>query len=182
MGISTKFTHADLLAIPDDGKRRELLDGEVSVSPSPKFWHQFVSGRIAAALFRYLAEHPIGLLLLAPLDVIFGELDVLEPDLILVLNEHRSILQDWVRGAPDLVIEVLSPTSAANDRGPKLKAYARFGVPEYWIADPDAKAIEVYQLGRQEYQLAQIFGEFETLTSTLLPGFTLPVAEVFPGE
>jgi len=182
MGISTKFTHADLLAIPDDGKRREIVDGEMIVSPSPKFRHQFVSIRIAAALLRYLAEHPLGLLLLAPLDVIFGEVDVLEPDLIFVLNEHRSILQDWVRGAPDLVIEILSPTTAANDRGPKLKAYARFGVPEYWIADPDAKTIEVYRLSRQTYQLAQVFGEYDALTSTLLPGFTLSVADVFHSE
>jgi Uma2 family endonuclease len=182
MGISTKFTHSDLLAIPYDGKRREIVDGEMLVSPSPKFWHQLVSGRIAAALFRYLAEHPIGLLLLAPLDVIFGEVDVLEPDLMLVLNEHRSILQDWVRGAPDLVVEVLSPTTAANDRGPKLKAYARFGVPECWIADPDAKTIEVYRLGRQTYKMAQVFGEYEALTSILLPGFTLSVAEVFQSE
>jgi len=182
MGISTKFTHADLLAIPCDGKRREIVDGEMVVSPTPKFWHQLVSVRIAAALLRYLAEHPIGLLLLAPLDVIFGEVDVLQPDLILVLNEHRSILQDWVRGAPDLVIEILSPTIAANDRGPKLKAYARFGVPECWIADPDAKTIGVYRLSRQKYQLAQVFGEYEAPTSALLPGFKLSVAEVFQGE
>jgi Uma2 family endonuclease len=182
MGISTKYAHADLLVIPDDGKRREIVDGEMLVSPSPKLLHQIICGRIAAALFRYLAEHPIGLLLLAPLDVILSDLDVLEPDLIFVLNEHRSILQDWVQGAPDLVVEVLSPSTAANDRGPKLKAYARFGVPEYWIVDPDAYAIEVYRLSRQAYQLAQTFCEHETLSSILLPGFELPVADLFRSE
>jgi len=182
MGISTKFTHADLLAIPYDGKRREIVDGEMLVSASPKLWHQDVVLRLALALAKYLESRPIGRLFVAPLDVILSEVDVLEPDLILVLNERRSILQDWVRGAPDLVNEVLSPTTAANDRGPKLKAYARFDVPEYWTADPEAKTIEVYRLSRQEYQLAQVFGECEALTSTLLPGFTLSVAEVFQSE
>ena len=182
MGISTKYTHADLLAIPDDGKRREILDGEMIVSPSPKLFHQTIVLRLALALGKYLESHPIGKLFIAPLDVILSELDVLQPDLLLVLNERLWILQDWVRGAPDLVIEVLSASTMTNDRGPKLKAYARFGVPECWIVDPEANAIEVYRMALQEYRLSQIFGEHETLTSTLLPGFMLPVADVFRVE
>jgi Uma2 family endonuclease len=141
MVISTKFTHADLLVMPDDGKRREIVDGQ---------------------------------LFMAPLDVIFSDYDVLEPDLLFVLNEHRSIIQDWVRGAPDLVIDVLSPTTARQDRGPKLKAYARFGVPECWIVDPDQQAVEVYRLAQHVYELAQTLREPESVTSPLLPGFALP--------
>lgn len=179
MVISTRYTHADLLVMPDDGKRREILDGELIVSPSPKSWHQLIVTNLLLAFGRYLDRHPIGRIIASPLDVIFGEFDVLEPDLIFVLNEHWDIIQDWVRGAPDLVIEVLSPGSISMDRGPKLKAYARFGVSEYWIVDPDAHAIEVYRQGDGGYELVSICGEHGSVTSPLLPEFALPVAQVF---
>ena len=179
MAISTKFTHADLLVMPDDGKRREIVDGELFVTPSPLSKHQLIVSIIASAFFLYLDDHPIGRLFMAPLDVILSDYDVLEPDLLFVLNEHRGIIQDWVRGAPDLVIEVLSPSTARQDRGPKLKAYARFGVPECWIVDPDQQAVEVYRLTRQVYELAQTLRDQESVTSPLLPGFALAVRELF---
>ncbi|HEV2491705.1 MAG TPA: Uma2 family endonuclease [Terriglobia bacterium] len=182
MAISTNFTHADLLVMPDDGKRREIIDGELFVTPSPLSKHQLAVGRIAAAFFRYLDDHPIGELLLAPLDVILSDYDVLEPDLLFILNEHRSIIQDWVRGAPDLVIEVLSPTTARQDRGPKLKAYARFGVPEYWIVDAEERVVEVYRLTEQGYRPAQTLRGREALTSPLLPGFALSPQDIFPSQ
>ena len=182
MAISTKFTHADLLVMPDDGKRREIVDGELIVTPSPKFMHQEISGRIFAAFIRYLEVHPIGTIAYAPLDVILSDYDVLEPDLLFILNEHRSIIQDWVRGAPDLVIEVLSPTTARQDRGPKLKAYARFGVPEYWIVDLEQRTIEVYRRTEQGFGRALTLHEQETLTSPLLPGFALSPRDIFPPQ
>ncbi len=179
MVISTKYTHADLLVMPDDGKRREILDGELIVSPSHKVPHQRTIGHIAAVFVRYLDRHAIGQILLSPLDVIFSEFDVLQPDVIFVRNNNRGILQDWIRGAPDIVIEVLSPSSISIDRGPKLKAYARFSVPEYWIVDPDVRAIEVYRQAEGGYELVSIYGEHDSVTSSLLPEFTLPVAQVF---
>ncbi len=179
MIISTKYTHADFLLMPNDGKRREILDGELLVTPSPNLGHQRISRKIQFALLEYLKAHPMGELLDAPMDVILSDLDVLEPDLLFVLNEHRAILKDWVRGAPDLVIEILSPATAANDRGPKMKAYARFGVREYWIVDPDQRAIEVYRLVQAGYEPTRIFREQETLTSSLLPDFVLSVGAVF---
>lgn len=182
MAISTKFTHADLLVMPDDGKRREIVDGDLFVTPSPLSKHQVAVSRIAAAFFRYLDDHPIGELLMAPLDVILSDYDVLEPDLLLILNEHRGIIQDWVRGAPDLVVEVLSPTTARQDRGPKLKAYARFGVPEYWIVDLEQRMIEVYRRTGQGFGPAQTVQGQETLTSPLLPGFALNLLDIFPSE
>lgn len=84
-----------------------------------------------------------------------------------------------MRGAPDLVIEILSPTTAARDRGPKLKAYARYGVPEYWIVDPASQAVEIFRLTADGYQLAQTCRQDETLTSPLLPGFALQVGPIF---
>ena len=179
MTISTRFTHADLLVMPDDGKRREIVDGELFVTPSPISRHQRIVIRIASAILFYLRDHPIGELFTAPLDVILSDYDVLEPDLLFVLNEHRGIIQDWVRGAPDLVIEVLSPSTARQDRGPKLKAYARFGVPECWIADPDEQIVEVYRIGETGYLEPRRFLQGHTLTSPLLPGFALPVRDIF---
>jgi Uma2 family endonuclease len=99
--------------------------------------------------------------------------------LLLVLNEHRDILQDWVRGAPDLVIETLSPSTEARDRGIKLKAYARYGVGEYWIVDPVAQAIEVYHLASEGFCLAGKLAKGMTVETRLLPGFSLAVASVF---
>ncbi len=179
MTIGTKFTHADLLVMPDDGRRREIIDGELFVTRSPKFSHQAISRRICAAFLKYLEARPIGEIAYAPLDVILSDLDVLEPDLLFVLNEHRKIIKDWVRGAPDLVVEILSPATAASDRGPKLKSYARYGVTEYWIVDPDAHAIEIYRLTPEGYELTRTCTDKETLTSTLLPGFSLAVGQIF---
>ena len=179
MIISTKYTHADLLSFPEDGKRREIIDGEMFVTPAPKSPHQFILWNLTGAFWDYLKERPIGRVMISPMDVIFGEFDVLEPDLCLVLNERRDIITDWVRGAPDLVIEILSPTTAARDRGVKLRTYARFGVKEYWIVDPEARAVEVYLLAQEGYELVRTFQQTDTLTSVLLPEFALPVSAVF---
>jgi len=165
--------------MPDDGKRREIVEGELFVTPSPNLNHQRISRRIELALANYLEVHPIGEIFDAPMDVILSDFDVLEPDLLIVLNENREILKTWVEGTPDLVVEILSSTTAKRDRGLKLKVYARHGVKEYWIVDPDPSAIEVYRLDRGKYRLAQVFNEPESLTSSMLPNFRLPLADVF---
>ena len=177
--FSTKFIHLDLLVMPDDGKRRELVGGDLFVTPSPLSGHQRVVSRLASALSAYLRNHPIGVLLTAPYDLVFDDYDVLKPDLLFVLNERRSIIRDRACGPPDLVVEVLSPASVQQDRGPKLQAYARFGVPEYWMADPEQKAIEVCRVAPEGYQLARVFPQHETVTSPLLPGFSLRVRSIF---
>jgi Uma2 family endonuclease len=176
---SLKYTHADLLAMPDDGKRREIIDGELYVTPSSVTEHQRILGNLAFAFWKFLEAHPLGDLLIAPLDIVLSEHDVLEPDLLFVLNEHKEFPQDWVRGAPDLVVEVLSPGTEARDCGPKSKAYARYGVGEYWIVDPAAGAIEVYRLTPQGYQLAAKRAADETVETPLLPAFSLAVGSIF---
>lgn len=179
MIISTKFTHADLLTFPEDGKRREIIDGDMFVTPAPKLNHQRILVRLAEAFLRHLSSHPIGELIVSPMDVIFSEFDVLEPDLIFVLNENKQILKDWVRGAPDLAVEILSPATAARDRGVKLRTYARFGVKEYWVVDPEERVVEVYQLAVEGYELKHRVAADQTLTSPLLPGFHLGVGQLF---
>jgi Uma2 family endonuclease len=179
MIASLKYTHADLLQMPDDGKRREIIDGDLYVRPSPVNYHQKILLNLTMAFGKFLENHPLGELRFAPLDVILGEHDVLEPDLLLVLNEHQDILQDWVRGAPDLVIEILSPTTATRDRGIKLKAYARYCVGEYWIVDPIAQVIEVYRLTAKVFHLAATGAKGNTVETPLLPGFSLAVSSIF---
>jgi Uma2 family endonuclease len=179
MITSLKYTHADLLQMPDDGKRREIIDGELFVTPSPVNYHQKILLNLTLAFGQFLERHPLGELRFAPLDVILSDHDVLEPDLLFVLNAHKDILQDWVRGAPDLVIEILSPTTEARDRGIKLKAYARYGVGEYWTVDPVAQLIEVYRLTAEGFRLAAKCAWGETVETPLLPGFSLAVSSVF---
>jgi len=179
MLVSTKFTHADLLEAPDDGKRREILEGQLFVTPSPNLDHQRISLRTELALANYLEAHPIGEIFDAPMDVILSDYDVVEPDLVVVLNEHRDILKTWVEGTPDLAIGILSPPTSKRDRGVKLKAYGRHGVAEYWIVDPDQRAIEVYRLDPERYVAPQIFREPVSLTSSMLPNFALFLTDVF---
>jgi Uma2 family endonuclease len=179
MITSLKYIHADLMQMPDDGKRREIIDGELYVTPSPVNYHQKILLNLTGAFWKFLESHPLGELRFAPLDVILSEHDVLEPDLLLVLNEHRDILQDWVRGAPDLVIEILSPSTEARDRGIKLKAYARYGVGEYWIVDPNAQVIEIYRRATEGFHLAVTCVKGMTVETSSLPGFSLAAALVF---
>ena len=115
----------------------------------------------------------------SPLDVILSDYDVLQPDLLFVLNERAEIVKDWIRGAPDLAVEILSPTTEGRGRGIKLKAYARFGVKEYWIVGPVARTVEVHRLTPEGYELAKTFALDDTLTSRLLPGFKLDVATIY---
>lgn len=179
MIISTKYTHADLLAMPEDGKRREIIEGELFVTPSPISNHQRILFELAMAFGKFLEVHPLGKVWFAPLDVILSDHNVLEPDLLLVLNEHESIVKDWVYGAPDLVVEILSPTTEARDRGPKMKAYARFGVSEYWIVDPAARRIEVYRLSVGGFELARTCAQGDTIETPLLDGFVLSLESIF---
>jgi len=179
MITSLKYTHADLMVMPDDGKRREIIDGELYVTPSPVTGHQRIVGNLAFAFWKFLEVHPLGELLVSPLDVILSEYDALEPDLLFVLNEHQDFLQDWVRGAPDLVVEILSPSTEARDRGIKLKAYARYGVGEYWIVDPVAQVVEVYRLAPEGFHVAATCAKGNTVETPLLPGFSLAVGSIF---
>lgn len=179
MVIGTKLTHVDLLALPEDNLRREIIDGEMFVTPSPIANHQTILINILSAFLDYLKNHPVGKVFVAPLDVILSDYDVLQPDLFFVLNERAGIVKDWVRGAPDLAVEILSPTTEARDRGIKLKAYARFGVKEYWIVGPAARTVEVLRLTPEGYELAKTFAFDDALTSRLFPGFKLDVASIF---
>ena len=174
-----KFTYEDYKHTPED-KRYELLDGELIMVPAPKVAHQRNSREIEYALLTFVAENDLGEVFYAPTDVVLSDTDVVQPDVLFVSKERSYIItEDNIRGAPDLVIEVLSPSTAQRDRTLKRTLYALHGVPEYWLADSDAKNVLVLTLDNGEYKVAGIYGEGQTLFSPLLPGFTLEVDRIF---
>jgi Uma2 family endonuclease len=139
---SARFTYDDFVNFPDDGKRHEIIGGEHYVTPSPNTRHQAVSMNLTRAFILYLEQHPGGRLFAAPFDVVFSDLDIVEPDLLYVSRERAGVLtSQHVRGAPDLVIEILSPGTRKTDELTKRALYERFGVLEYWMVDLERDSI-----------------------------------------
>ena len=147
----SQVTWQDVQQLPDDGNRYEAIDGELCVTPAPSLRHQRILMRLTLALHHLLVESGHGELFFAPTGVEFPATEEgVQPDLLFVSNQRRGILADpWIRGAPDLVVEILSPTTAHRDRGVKRKLYDRQGVSVYWIVDPDARAVEVWTFGTE---------------------------------
>ena len=176
--IKNKFTYEDYRNTPDD-TRYELLDGELIMVPAPSMFHQTTSKKLFWKL-QPIEERGLGLVFYAPTDVKFTDTDTVQPDIVFVSNERSHIItEDNIRGAPDLVIEILSPSTAAKDRTFKRTLYERHGVKEYWMIDTDAKNITILLLGEDGYELAGIYGEGQTLTSPTLSGFSLNLNDVF---
>ncbi|MBI2402258.1 MAG: Uma2 family endonuclease [Gemmatimonadetes bacterium] len=144
---ATKVTWRDVLEMPEDGNRYEAIGGELYVSPPPRPRHQWVSAGLFAALHDLLVRPGHGYLFYAPIGVEFLETEEgVQPDILFVSKERFHIVtEDWIQGAPDLVIEIPSPSTARRDRTVKRHLYQRQGVPEYWIVDPDAKQVEVWR-------------------------------------
>jgi Uma2 family endonuclease len=155
------WTYEEFANLPDDGNRYEVIAGELYVTPSPTSIHQRVVARLTAMIEVFSQQHGLGTLFSAPYDVIFGEGDYLEPDLLFVRRERDEIVKDHAMvGAPDLVIEVLSPSTGRRDRGLKRERYATYGVPEYWIVDTGVKQVEVYRLSGGDLRRAEVATDF----------------------
>ncbi|HEU0013840.1 MAG TPA: Uma2 family endonuclease [Longimicrobium sp.] len=141
------WSYAEFARLPDDGNRYEIIAGDLFMTPSPRPIHQRVGFKLGAILEAFVSEHALGWVMTGPVDVLFGEDDYLAPDLVFVRPERRPFITErGVEAAPDLVVEVLSPSTALRDRGIKRERYAFFGVPEYWVVDADAMRVEVYHL------------------------------------
>jgi Uma2 family endonuclease len=141
------WTYAEYARLPDDGNRYEVVAGEVFVTPSPHPKHQLAVGRISGLFEAFTRAHGVGQLYPGPIDVLLSESDYLVPDLVFVREERDGIISDrGLEAAPDLVIEIISPSTGARDRGLKRERYARFGVPLYWIVDVARQHVEVYRL------------------------------------
>jgi len=180
MPVDTRLTYEDYCLLPDDGKRYEIIDGELYVTPSPVSAHQRVVTNLTYYLVEFTKRLGQGQVFVAPFDVVFSHYDVVEPDLIYISTERASVLTEKnVQGAPDLVVEVLSESTEGRDRTTKLKLYARYGVREYWMIDPATRTAEIYRTVPQGLELASTFGAARELTSPLLPGLRLTLAKVF---
>jgi Uma2 family endonuclease len=177
-----KLTYEEYLGFPDDGKRHELIDGEHYVSPSPIDRHQRALARIHLALGPFVRDRGLGEVFFAPFDVILSETDVVEPDLLFISTARLSILSGgYVHGAPDLLVEILSPSSIRYDAVTKLRLYEKFGVGEYWLVDPEREQIEVFRLadGRLKKVAEHTRESGEALTSPLFPGLRVDLGEIF---
>lgn len=177
-----KLTYADFLDFPDDGQRHELIAGEHYVAPSPNLWHQELSKRLMFALESHLRQHGGGRLFYAPLDRVFTDFDIVEPDLLMVTTDQFHILTEkHVNGAPALVVEILSKSTRNVDERVKRDLYDRAGVCEYWTVDPKGKRITVYaRYGDRLERRHELFAEHhDTLSTPLLPRFALSLAEYF---
>lgn len=173
-----RLTYDDYVAFPDDGLRRELIDGVLHVTPSPNRRHQRIVGDVFGEIRLFLKGHGGGEVFVAPLDVVFSRHDVVEPDVLVVLDDRASILTDAnVQGAPSLVVEVLS--DERRDRVTKRDLYARFGVPEYWVVDPDGDRVEVFRRPGAAHGEPLLLAPPEALTTPLLPGLAIDLAELF---
>jgi Uma2 family endonuclease len=178
-----KLTYEDYARFPEDGKRHELIDGEHYVTPTPSLKHQAISGNLHGLIWAYLQPHPIGRVYAAPLDVILSDVDVVEPDVLYISNERKTRLQQspWIKGSPDLVVEIGSPSTRKRDETTKKRLYERFGVSEYWVIDPDLDTITVYRrVGDRYERTAELTLEArDILTTPLLPDLQMPLAKIF---
>ncbi len=175
------WTYESYAAIPDDGKRYEVIDGVLYMSPGPNTAHQSTSIRIATYLMIHIQHAGLGEVLNAPFDV---ELkpggSVVQPDVLVVLKANRGIIGlGRIIGAPDLVVEIASPSTAGYDRRSKQDAYAAAGVQEYWIADPIAQTIELLMLEGNEFRSLGVFQEEALLPSRVIEAFPVPVERLF---
>jgi Uma2 family endonuclease len=174
------WTYEDYAALPDDGQHYEIVNGVLIMAPAPTPEHQSIAVRIAYYLFPHIDLAGIGKLFTGPLDVDLGPKNVYQPDVVVVLNAHLDrIAAKKIIGAPDLVVEVASPSTAAYDRLTKYDTYACSGVAEYWIVKPTSRTVEVLVLENREYRSLGIFSEQQTLPSRILPGLLVRVEQFF---
>jgi Uma2 family endonuclease len=173
-----KLTYADYEKIPADGFRHEIIGGDEFMTPAPNLDHQRVVVKLTTLLENHVAGRKLGGIYVAPTDVLLSKHDIVEPDVIFISEKRKSILGEKnIEGAPDLVIEVLSPSTQAEDRGPKLALYERSGIAEYWIVDPPSKTVEIREFGTT--RRTRVYKEGQSFESSLLPGLVVKLSDVF---
>ena len=175
-----KYTYEDYAKTPE-GEWFEVHDGAPIPRQPTTTSHQRVSVKIGARVGAFIDGRKMGEAFWRPLDVVLTDCDIVQPDFLFVSNERRGILTELnIRGAPDLVVEILSPSTAAYDKGYKRDLYKKHGVKEYWMADTDSRTITVLRLNAAGvFEQAGIYGEGDTFTSSILAGLAVNVGEVF---
>ena len=170
MSARVLLTYDDYAALPDDGHRYELYEGELVMTPSPRTRHQVVVGNLHVLIAEHVRRHGLGEVFVSPIDVILSRISVLQPDLVYVEAARLGIVTERaIEGAPTLVVEVLSPSTNRRDRGAKQALYARYDVVHYWIADAAAQTVEGLRLRDGAYETV---GRLAGATPAALPPLT----------
>ena len=181
---NVRFTYQDYKSLPESmEKRYELLHGDLIMVPAPSVLHQRVSRNLEYRLVHFVREQGLGQVFYSPIDVVLGqgnEREVVQPDIVFISRDREHFIHDdEIRGAPDLVVEILSPGTEERDKGYKKGLYARYGVREYWIIDPMARIVEVYMQNREGFRMVKACGPGTLIESLLLPALQLEVEELF---
>ena len=181
MTTNTKIvTYDDYLTLPDDGKKYEIIDGELIMTPSPLSVHQRILRNLVRIFDTYVSKNRLGEVLFAPLDVILSMTDVVQPDFIFVPQDRSDIItKKNIIAAPDLVIEILSESTETLDRVTKKGLYERYGVKEYWIVDPSARTVEQYVLENKSYRSVGTFKEHDVVEVKTIEGLPVKLSEIF---
>ena len=174
------WTYDEYVAMPDDGKHYEIVNGVLYMTPSPSWSHQEIVLEIASYLRNHFRVTGEGGVFVAPIDVELAPNTVFQPDVVVLLKTSQKKLKErHIVGAPDLVVEVVSPSSETHDRYRKIAAYSRAGVPEYWIVGPDSRTVEVLTLESGEYHSQGVYRGKATLPSQIVPEFMVHVEQFF---
>lgn len=175
-----KLTYEDYAKTPE-GERWELIDGVLIMAAAPNLTHQKTQRRLGNPVCTFVEDERLGEFYFSPTDVVLSDTNTVQPDLIFVSNDRLHIETPAnIQGAPDLVVEILSPSTTRRDWNDKLNLYEKYGVPEYWLVDPVGCVLLQFRLVDGKYALRAKFGESDTLTTPTLEGFSLPMSEVFP--
>ncbi len=175
-----RMTAEEYYQMPEGPPYFQLIDGELFMSPSPHFFHQEIIGNIFSLIREYLRTNPLGKVILAPSDVEFNKENIFQPDVFFIRQERLGMVdKHGAKGAPDLVVEVISGSTGRLDLGPKMTIYAQSGVLEYWVVLPESRTVEVYRLAENAERPAATFAEGDTLMTPSLPGLELALQEIF---
>lgn len=178
MKTNVKYNYQDYLQLPED-KRYEIIDGDLFMVPSPHESHQRILVALTSVFLNHVKRNNLGSVYCAPFDVLFSEEDIVQPDIIFVSHENRKIItKDNIKGAPDLIVEVLSPSTSKRDMGIKKKLYARHGVREYLVVDPEHENVELFLLRGKEFE-GKRYGVKDSITSTVIKGLNIKLKEIF---
>lgn len=178
----TNYTVDDYWLFPEDNIRREIIDGELYMTSNPVRKHQTAAGNLYDRLRKFLVAHPLGSVYSAPFSVVLSDTDVVEPDVVFIAAERSASVTDkGIQGAPDLMVEVLSGPTRRVDETVKRDLYEEAGVREYWLVDPDERGVRIWRAEKQTFAapLDLLALAEDDLESPLLPGFSLPLTQIF---
>ncbi len=173
---NVRFLARDIWDAPDDHKMYEVIDGALFISPRPGMRHQFAAGTLLALIGAYVRGHRLGTVLPPLTAVVLDEFTAVQPDCLYVSSKRSDLISErGIEGAPDLVVEVRSPSTAARDRGIKMRRYAAAGVRHYWIVGPVNRTLEAYELGESGYGQPDVCGSGSVFRPALFPGLEIPI-------